>query len=1020
MGEQVKLHFRPSLIIFVGEAGRHIREQFGARGLLANLDKPLRQSVALLQVTVDGNETDLVDGEVQLYAEPFPIAEAAEVDDDMPTKKGLLQDVIYRALLSVQLDRRRLAIMKAGYAMPDPRTQIQIVGAANDDDARWLARILLIVREQVNRNHFNTTVSYFLNVYNPITRDFSPTLKKSFDSPELKWDDYELPNFSYLYQHIATYPTTVFANIHETQYATAEALLALTSTGVTLSTLFENEMRQNVYLEDYSFNVGTLSTSMIMFPRTAASSFCSARLSYDLMGKWHEDLNRSVMSESVRKKMQNDARNAVTDVEKWMGEHEERFFAPDSNSPSLRILIQPNHPQEERVRHRQSELHSTLEGRTKQLFNHLTFGSVMHEFRERRNKKEEWVDIADKRGGQAVERYRRWDEAARNAWDAATLRIGDEVKRTVDELWPSTENGFELARIYVDEYFNSLQRLAEHVTKLKTEHQTFYEEDQERFAKLTEEGVGQDSSNIQGDDVQPAGRARPTMGYQGSDSSAKSDISFSGGQGGDTSSAGIPVAQASAIPGHLPEREDRVVRKLKQRANWKQRQVPAVAALGANGFVLWLTTTFLVTGIATPLHIEPLILFAINSGFLLLVLVSSALYALQRYQEVQVAREELLTFYRRWYVSNCEKREDLQRYKIMRTLQGRVGNMRRRLNAMSDFLLMMQEHAQQESVAVQNQLFNSPAGSRDIFVVNGERLQKEGLHTLESLFEQVTQLRINQHKRDWHRTLDEMKNKLIEEFRSIPESFVEASEDVVQQKLDRFTASVVDAYLTGTLVDISTALNKQNIWDDVLELVGKPYYHTTIGIRDPQLRFVCGSQQDLNKSSAFLPTDTITVQTKNPEWLLLGAFFRGGGPDALDASKLFPIKSIKSDLSDDYSAEAYNTVDADKESPHVAQNGNNTNNVNNSSAMEDDQANGTGTSKAPSNKPALLPTAKGKNAGESIPEPLKPADNKDQAGNNDIPQSNGDGTARGKSSLLSYDARIERTMRIGTFEDEDE
>src|SRR5258707_15636343 len=53
MDESIKLQFRPSLVIFVEEAGNDVQQHFSSAALLASLDEILRPAVGLLRITAD-------------------------------------------------------------------------------------------------------------------------------------------------------------------------------------------------------------------------------------------------------------------------------------------------------------------------------------------------------------------------------------------------------------------------------------------------------------------------------------------------------------------------------------------------------------------------------------------------------------------------------------------------------------------------------------------------------------------------------------------------------------------------------------------------------------------------------------------------------------------------------------------------------------------------------------------------------------------------------------------------------
>jgi len=848
MSEHVYLQFRPSLIIFVGETGRQIHEQFfGPKKLLANLDQPLRQSVGLLQVQTQQNEI-----------EPLPSEAEFPDDPDVPKTKGSIQETIYRSLASVQLDRRRLAINSAGYAVPNPRTQILIVGDLEKENALQMAEVLRIVREVVRQNGFETNVCCFLNSYKPQTDDHSPKLKKYLDDrgTALKWIDYEIANFCYLYEHMIRYPFPVFVSESEVRYATAEALLALVATGISSSMVYEEEMRLPARVEDYGQQVGSMSTSMIKFPHVEAREYCSALLSCELVQKWQDDLNRGDIADAESRELLHSAHRMADKIKQSIEDSMPRPLAEESQCPSLDILRQKNSPTSNLTNVRQVEIHRQLIAYTEDLFTTFSYEAIHREYRNQKQRDESWSDVADKRFGKAMEdSYARWESKACQAWEAASNRVGEEVKDTVDNLWTREYNGLGIACIYVVELDNRLNRLADEIIQWELQHDTAYKKACSRFKQLAEE---------------------------------RDDWKLDDDANGGATSVIISVAPSAPGPQYLPGQEEKIVFNLKRRAEWKQNQVPSLGVLIATSFLAWIPVALTLELFNLPIGV----LMALDVSLATVAIIGGFVLRYQRQQQVTAARRDILDFYRCYYIHRCEKYEDLQRDGLMGTLRKRVTHIRERLEDMSAFLSKISSEARKDAEQVIDQLFNGPAGIHDIFIANGERLQRHGKHTLDDVAKQVTRLRVNYSIEEWHRTPEKMKNELIRTLRTASVNLIEMTQEDAWKYINGFTGKIVDCYLTGSLVSISAALDKPEIWREVLDRVGKPLYSARVGIREPRLLFVCGCSQDLGKSSQYIPSDAITVETKSSEWLLVTAFFRGGEPTTLNTDNLFPRKSV--------------------------------------------------------------------------------------------------------------------------------
>jgi hypothetical protein len=885
MGEHIRLQFRPSLIIFVGETGRQIHDQFlGPRRLLVHLDQTLRQSVGLLLAQTPDEDQYIAD-----MIEPLPSEIVFPDDPDMPKESGSIEDVTYRSLVSVQLDRRRLEIGSAGYAVPNPRTQIFIVGDLERDNALRMAEILRVVREIVRQNHFDTPVCYFLNCYRSQPTDYSSNLIKSLDDPSipLKWFDYEIANTSFLYEHMITHPFPTFMTESEVRYATAEAILALAATGISSSAIYESEMLLPAQLENYGQRVGSMSTSMIRFPRMEAQNYCSALLSSKLVQKWQEDIDRSRLSDEGRKALILKARETAHGIRMWVQDSVPRPLAEESLYPSLDILRYKQPQVSDGMYTRQVEIHRRRMEQTRDLFDLFYYDTVDKQYKGQRQKTDSWFDIAYKRFGRGIDRYARWEVEIRKAWEAASNKSGEDIKYQVDKLWTSSDDGLELARIFVRSLDDALTQLADQASQWRQEHEAAYKGERSRFEQLAIERdewkIDDDEPNIVGAGLGQAGQARPTMGGQGPVIGSSLNTMLGG-----STSAIINAPPPIAGPQHVPAHEEKIALNLGRRAQWKQDQVPGVLILFAISLLGWLVVT-LTLALFTMV---PILLYALNGIMAALTIVGGLALRYQRQRQAEAAREDVLAFYRSYYVYKCGYAENLQRIGLIKTLRSRVTRMRERLEDMSAFLSLVDSQAQKDTKEVSDQLFNGPAGIRDIFIANGERLQRHGKHTLDDVDAQVTQLRINHPLQEWHRTLEDMKDELIKSFRAAPVSLIEMTQQNARDYINNFTTKIVSGYLTGSLVSISAALDKPEIWREVLDRVRKPLYFAGVGIREPRLLFICGSTKDLGRSIQYIPSEAITVETKSAEWLMVVAFFRGGEPTVLNPDTLFLPKTV--------------------------------------------------------------------------------------------------------------------------------
>lgn len=891
MTEQLEMQFRPSLIICVGKVGalireylspyqyagveRNLTEPLSLYHLLSNLDRPLRNSVGLLQVYTETNR-DNPD-----IAIPFPTLKAYTTDDpDIPMKSGNLEEMIKNALRSVQLDRRLLDVRTQGYAVPNTRTQIFIVGEPNEFNTIYMIKILKAARKIAKSRHFDAPICYCLNNYQDQENGSAPA-KKMTGLPRDDWKVSELANFSYLYEEMISYPSPVFVSQNESRYAAAEGLFALAATGIASLPAFENAMELSTTLTDYTTHSGNISTSMVMFPRSMTGHYCSARLSNLLMQKWQHDLSVTSIPGPRRTQERETAQTLAGDIESWIEESEPRPLAEESNWPNFGILFQKNHPESLQKRYTQIDAYKQLENQTENLFRVFLPDEIARQYKNRKDKSETWATIADNQCVKADGLYQKWEQDAKKAWQMLSERINAEIRMQVDNRWSENKDGFEVARIYVDALDDQLAIIMDHVRQWRKDHADAYKTEQARFLKLAKGdwSIDEDQPSI----LPPGGgggQASPTMGNIDTRNSAgAAAVSTNNGGGGLIGGGGAP----SGSGGGPPPKDD-IARDLRLRATWKQNHIPPLATLGSTGFMGWLALALSASIPNPPQSLD----LAIKS-FLGLAFIGGNLFLfLRRLHESKAAQRDALDFYRLSSIHECENREDLQRIDLLRMLSSRVKRMRRRLDDMSTFLSNIRKRADVDAEGVQNQLFHGPAGVRDIFIANGERLQEYGDHTLDSIVAKVEQTRQNHPLEDWHSNFDKMRDELIRRLKQGNETLLEMTEERVQEHLYDFTTDIIDGYLVGSLVDLGAALDKPEVWREILERVRRPLYYAGVGVRDPKWLFVCGNPRDLTRSVRYIPSEAIQIRTKSSEWLMIVAFFSGGNPDILHNTTLFP------------------------------------------------------------------------------------------------------------------------------------
>lgn len=896
----IDLRFRPSLIVFVDEAGERICEQLRRIVQQARLDEILHQCIALLQVRT--GEEDVV---------PVPVGEQfPEFDNNMPVEPGYLDDLIADALISIRLDRRLVEVKDAGYPVPVPLPQIYIVGDAHSQE---LKNVHESVQRLLMRRGLAALVCYVLDAYAGVNVEAHSVVDDPMGPKDTSyWLQREVPNFCFFYEGEYFHRRLHTVTLEESNYAAAEMLFALMATGITPEPSFEQFMRLPPNLSAYT-NVGSIGTTLVIFPREEILEYCNARLGIALLRRWQSDIDSGILSEDRRIPIQRRADNDVVHLEQWIkdvrsrpgaggdtfeagarkpqnGDQNER---QENTCPTLSILREPGGLLAQRAITQHQGLYRDVIDRTKALFELFHYGNIREEARRQRKRRDTWTRIVDQRAARAVGFFDEWDQTATQAWEAAGPRVCAEVRREVDLLWSSRENGtfgFEMAKTYADAYYDRFTKLADQLARLRELHLRDYQDSLDAFDALSQ-GEWLHTLNIVNGPpgAAPVGRATPLVaGVHAADAQGAGDSDPSGGVGG-----AEDAPTGASAPQHLTAREEQIALQLEARVLWLQDQVPSIRTQ------ITVSLPFVLAAILTGLALYPR-----GNLYFVLGLVAGVIAGVcavnwafwKRYQKrVEEARMDLLRFYRRVYAFRCEQREDELRLFVTQPLRHRLLTMRQRLDTMSQFIGAMQYQLDIQSAQVRRDLFNSPSGVRNVYVANGERLQSSRRNTIEDFEALVTHQREAHPVQgcEWHQSLQAMKEQLIEMFRTLAleHSLIEMEEEEAREHIFAFASDINSAYLRGPLVDIRRALDKQEVWIEALERAQSPLYRAEVGIREPQMLFVCGQRSDLNEGQRFWPRGATPVLiSDNHDWILIAALFRGGLPPVFDPDTLFPPK----------------------------------------------------------------------------------------------------------------------------------
>jgi hypothetical protein len=897
-----RIYFRPSVIIFVDETGEHIRGQLDP--LLAFLDTPLRRCVGLIQYPIGPDEARAW----------F----ASDLDEDQATT-GSLGAVARRILHNVHLNEHVQDIQDAGYWMANTRPQVFIVGHA---DSVYISEVLQVVRKQVRNLGLATEVCYVLSRWRGNITGALPLLD-DVPTPAINWAEREVPDFCYLYEDIMLHPVSNTVTLKQSHYAAAEAIFSLIATGITSQFAFAQQVHNSAQLNGYE-QVGTLSTSMVIFPRPEVQRYCSAQLANDLLDQWREDIRQSRNSDRERERRREQARAAIAELQKWLEDSQirpgteliferrkpdpskddqPRVTARPTRWPNLLVGLRGVNSLPDSDRQDVLSIYQRLENESRKIFRIFEYKSVNDEYRHHRHTARTWAEIAYRRAGTALSTFQSWDGVATPAWKIASDRTSKGIKYTIDQIWPINQNGLnglELAQVFIDEYDDKSAELFHLLSVWRRAHSDTYEDTLSQYERIAEGvwSVQPGQSQISGHgNRNSGGQAGPTGRINGANQGANGSQSLpnNNAAGG---ILGLAPTEASQYQ-HLSDREESIAENLGRRVTWEQSRVPSRLNLAAAGVMVVPLLMLTILSLFPSLALTPLLLLGIFAGIITAIGLGS--WGFYRFHQRNMiwAQKELLRFYCCVYAHRCEQREDHLRRLVMGPLRRRVQAMRERLDDMNSFINALRTNLNKIATDTHDELFSSPAADRDVFVGNGTRLQKKGpfaKNTLDDFAKQILRERLKNKIPEHHPAI--LKNQLLASFQGYSQSIIEMNDQEAEKYIYDFAESVVTQYIKeGPLVNIDAALEAEETWDYVFSRI-RAVYRARVGMQEPELAFICGRRADLERGKKYIKNkqrEAILVNTDTVDkldWLLVAGFFRDRAPSpgALDSERLFPKK----------------------------------------------------------------------------------------------------------------------------------
>ncbi|MFI5271781.1 MAG: hypothetical protein ACHQ4H_01955 [Ktedonobacterales bacterium] len=273
------------------------------------------------------------------------------------------------------------------------------------------------------------------------------------------------------------------------------------------------------------------------------------------------------------------------------------------------------------------------------------------------------------------------------------------------------------------------------------------------------------------------------------------DLDASAGAADPQQSRSVPDAQA------LEAREDEVAERLATRYRTAVGRVPRVLALTGAGLAAMPPAVFVAQSLfmlVSPLLLSALLLVAFAAA-------GAGFYALRR-REREAAASDLAFLARRRFAYRCEDYEHLRRVALLAGLLHCVVRMLARLEAWERFVEDLARELDRDAALVEHALFEGPAGRRDIFVANRQRLRRDG-YTLRRFEQDVTRKRLLAPRDDqlWQRSNDEVLQRLLAALRGRV-NVVGGDLSALKQPVREFCLGVIQPYLTGDLVSLAAAL----------------------------------------------------------------------------------------------------------------------------------------------------------------------------------------------------------------------
>ena len=824
MHAPIHLRFRPGLVIFADEMGQHICAQFISLLQRTKPDSILCQGMALLQLDTQ-----------ERTATRLSLTKQNEQTQASTAQAKTFELLVTQTLQEIQSNRLIADITRAGYPVPDPRAQIYIIC----DPARSpLTQIQQALQAQLQRINNHSFICSMLHTQQTSQLDAPLDLTLSPRTQSRQ----EPAHFCYLYQGNSTQPHHTFLSEDEVCYAMAEALFSLLFTGITTEPFFLEMIRGSTGPTTLAA-VGSLGTSLVLSPRETIQRYCALRLGRDLLEQWRRDLQEKPITTSRLEELRAGACGFARTLTQWLEESQERPLTnvkfgspwkisrqhPKHLSPSLDVL-HTKPPSQTLSTEDPTRLHHQLFEQARALFTCFWPEAVQRAFTHQSEDTMSWSELVAHRAEKAPERYNAWSATATLAWQAATTLINAQLRQIITETSQVDETGLHLSALYIEEFATQLAQLERRCLAWQTGHQRSYSETMRIFSVRA--GLPQASS---------------------------------------TSLEATPHQADKQLSPALTTEEAATAQRLGERLTQREAQVPSPAAQAL------IALPFLIAVLITlPLFYPVNMLANIIAGVSAITFLAHGLFRYQRRHAMQAARSDLLTFYRLLYIHHCEMREDELRADLLQKLKGSVRDLCTRLHALAPYFGTLRDQLAEQAERLQQELFSSPACSRDVLVVNGELLQRGESNALEEIVEQVNKMRTLAPVQPWHQTLPTIQQHFLRTLTATGQSLPTNTQDDLLLQLIAFTQEIVQSYCSGEMTEISLALVKNDAWREAFAQARNLLYQPRPGMSEQSLTFVCGREREFQRGAPYIPDDVYPVYLPEAHpWLIIATFSRG-------------------------------------------------------------------------------------------------------------------------------------------------